>query len=177
MENNFCRRCGSALSQTDGHIFACANGHTIYANAAPAVGLILLDQDNRMLVLERAHNPGKGFLDIPGGFCDGAETAEAAVARETLEEVGIQSSQYTTPQLVISALDYYDFAGETVTVLSITFWAKLTEPVSPVAGDDAASAEFVDLASIGKLFFAGVQAAVERFTADHSIIGAEKQRG
>ncbi len=177
MENNFCRRCGGALSQTDGHIFSCANGHTIYANAAPAVGLILLDQDDRILVLERAHDPGEGTLDIPGGFCDGAETAEAAVARETLEEVGIKSSQYTTPQLILTALDYYDFAGETVTVLSITFWAKLIEPVTPVAGDDAASAEFVDIDSVGKMFFPGVQAAVDQFIADHSIISAVKQRG
>ena len=42
-----------------------------------------------MLVCRRAIDPAKGTLDLPGGFIDMNETGEEGVAREVLEETGL----------------------------------------------------------------------------------------
>ena len=45
-----------------------------------------------LLVLRRDHTPGipwPGYLDLPGGGREGAESAEDCVLRETREEVGL----------------------------------------------------------------------------------------
>lgn len=46
----------------------------------------------RIVVIERDDNPGipwPGYLDLPGGGREGAETAQACVLREAREEVGL----------------------------------------------------------------------------------------
>ena len=60
----------------------------MYNNVASAVGVIFHDKDCNVLFEKRAKNPRKGFLALPGGFCDRDETAEQAVLRECLEETG-----------------------------------------------------------------------------------------
>ncbi|TFG58768.1 MAG: NUDIX domain-containing protein, partial [Spirochaetales bacterium] len=42
----------------------------------------------RLLFIRRNRNPGKGLLDLPGGFVDPAESAETAIRREIKEELG-----------------------------------------------------------------------------------------
>src|SRR5687768_1097546 len=90
VEMNFCRRCGARLTRK-GPAYNCEQGHLIFCNAAPAVGVVLTNDKNEVLILERAIDPGKGMLDIPGGFCDGSESLEDATVRELQEEVGFVS--------------------------------------------------------------------------------------
>jgi ADP-ribose pyrophosphatase YjhB (NUDIX family) len=165
---NYCRRCGEAFASSEGHVFTCPNGHVIYANASPAVALILEDSKGRIVVLERGVDPGKGTYDLPGGFCDGNESLEAAVEREIAEEIGIQNHHYTKPVLVSSGIDMYQLAGEQIPVLSSTFYARLLdERVELQADDDAASAEFmvVDETFAATLFFPSLQDAVKKYLA------------
>lgn len=144
LEMNFCRRCGSAFVKRERHIYTCSNGHVIFANASPAVGLLLYNEGGQVLVLERAIDPGKGRLDVPGGFCDGVEPLEDAMHREAQEELGLDPSQYGPLQYVLSYNDPYDFAGEELPVLAVIFRADLRPGAVPVAADDAASAIFMD---------------------------------
>jgi len=148
MEMNFCRRCGAKLTQTSGHVYNCQNGHTIYANASPASCLLVVNNAGEVLIATRALEPGIGLLDAPGGFCDGAETFEDSVTRELEEEVGLKSSDYTTPEYLLSGLDTYDYGGETVDVLGNVYWARLVgnPPLQPK--DDVAEAKFVSMESI-----------------------------
>lgn len=49
----------------------------------------------RLVVLERDHTPGipwPGYLDLPGGGRDGAETPQQTTLRETYEEIGLRLS-------------------------------------------------------------------------------------
>lgn len=68
-------------------------GFTYFHNAAVAVMAVLV-HDSRILVIVRNRHPGKGCLDLPGGFVDPGESAEEALTRELHEELGIRISSF-----------------------------------------------------------------------------------
>jgi 8-oxo-dGTP diphosphatase len=53
------------------------------------VGAVIIDKD-RVLLVKRAHEPLKGEWSLPGGAVDVGETLHQAVAREVLEETGLE---------------------------------------------------------------------------------------
>ena len=54
-----------------------------------AVGAVILDRD-RVLLVKRAHEPLKGEWSLPGGSVELGETLETALAREVVEETGLE---------------------------------------------------------------------------------------
>lgn len=140
MENKFCRRCGGPLVNKQDHFFVCDKGHEFYANAAPTTIAFLVNDQKEVLTVVRKYDPGKGKLDWPGGFCDGAETFEAALAREIAEEVGLTPEDYETPQYLTSVIDPYTYKGETLNVICAVFWSKLRSGVIIRPGGDVSEA-------------------------------------
>lgn len=67
--------------------YECSNCHYSFFNNAKAAVFIVFVKDNQMLVSERALEPNKGMYDLPGGFVDFGETAQAAAIREVAEEL------------------------------------------------------------------------------------------
>jgi len=148
MEMNFCRRCGTPLTHVKNHIYTCQNGHTLFANASPAAGIWLLNDKNELLVATRAQEPGKGTLDSPGGFCDGAETAIDCAIREMEEELGLKPSDYTQPEFLLNGMDRYEYQGEMLDVHTILFVSKTKGSPTIKPADDVAKAEFLPIESI-----------------------------
>ncbi|MFZ2544740.1 MAG: NUDIX domain-containing protein [Candidatus Saccharimonadales bacterium] len=148
MEMNFCRRCGSRLTDKTNGVYVCENGHTLFANSAPTVGMFFVTDDNQILLSVRGIEPLKGMLDTPGGFVDSAETFEEALARELQEELGLDDSQYETPKYLCSASSEYLYQNENRNVLTVFFWSKLHPGAQPVADDDVADIKFAPVNDI-----------------------------
>src|SRR6266550_1497815 len=87
----FCPHCGKNmhLKQLDREkVRICENcGYTYWYKAKPVVSIII-HEDDKILLLERAREPFKGYWVLPGGFTSFWETAEIAIKREVEEEVG-----------------------------------------------------------------------------------------
>jgi len=94
IEYNFCPQCGHTLSKAliSGCLReqcpACSFVH--WGEFSLGVGGVLW-RDGKVLLVQRAHNPGQGAWTIPGGYVDQDEKAAEAAAREIREETGVNS--------------------------------------------------------------------------------------
>lgn len=61
----------------------------IHAHFTATAGAIVLDDENRVLLLKHRYRSGSGW-GIPGGFIEREEQPEEALKRELQEEVGLQ---------------------------------------------------------------------------------------
>jgi ADP-ribose pyrophosphatase YjhB (NUDIX family) len=99
-----------------------------------AVGAVVSDELGRVLLIERARDPGRGMLGMPGGFIDPYESAEQALRREAREELGleIQGVQY-----LMSASNTYQYHGVVYPVLDVYFSATISskETIRPEASE------------------------------------------
>lgn len=135
---NFCRRCGTALTNTQDNVFSCEKGHVLFADNAPSTAVFFVRDDGKVLLARRAVDPRKGMLDAIGGFVQLNEAAEEAAIREINEETGLNPDQYDELKLLGTAIGHYPYEGERVPVLTIIFWAHLHPGVELQANDDVA---------------------------------------
>jgi len=87
----FCPSCGAqSLYVHNSKAQKCsACGFEFYTNSAAAVAAIITNSAGQILLTKRAFEPGKGMLDLPGGFVDPLESAEHALYREIKEELNL----------------------------------------------------------------------------------------
>ena len=126
MKNDFnlCPMCGSKNIQNknDRKWFCPDCGFDLYCNVAASVGVLIFDDENNFLFEKRAKEPKKGLLTQPGGFIDADESAEAAVARECLEELG---AQVTDIRYLGSYPNTYEYKNITYKTCDMFFTAKI----------------------------------------------------
>lgn len=92
----FCPRCAQALiTRHEGgrDRLACPDAtckFVHFGDFSIGVGAVVL-RDNRVLLIRRGHEPGRGWWQLPGGYAEHDETLVDAVEREVLEEAGVRA--------------------------------------------------------------------------------------
>lgn len=120
---NFCPNCGSKRIAYDGRKkFTCGDCSLKYfQNVAAAAGTIL-ECDGKIVLIRRGQEPGKGKLDLPGGFVDPGETAEQAARREIKEELKIDVGPLEYLGSYPNTYEYENFAYSSCDLL---FYRKI----------------------------------------------------
>jgi len=65
-------------------------GFVFYLDPKVAVGTIIRDERNQVVLVRRAIEPGYGLWVFPGGYVDRGEQVHAAAIREAREEAGLE---------------------------------------------------------------------------------------
>ncbi len=108
------------------------------------MGAVVTDEQGRLLLIKRGHEPGAGLWSLPGGRVEPGETDAEALVREMREETGLVVragrllGSVRRPAGDGDVLDIRDYAA---TVIGGTL-----DP-----GDDAADARWVDVGDFGSL--------------------------
>jgi ADP-ribose pyrophosphatase YjhB (NUDIX family) len=129
-------------------------GRVHYTDPKVAVGVAVF-RDDRLLLVRRAVDPGRGKWSLPGGYLDVGEVPRAAAAREALEEAGV--SVDVGPVVDVFANPPED--GGAVFVLFAAVWRS----GEPEGGDDADDAAFFRRGDLPPLAFASTASMVDRW--------------
>jgi mutator protein MutT len=111
-----------------------------------AVGAVVVDHD-RLLLVRRGRGPAAGTWSVPGGRVESGETLAEAVTRELLEETGIEG-------VCGPLLGWAERIDESEHYVILDFEVTLVGNDQPVAGDDAAEAQWVELHDVAELHLA-----------------------
>lgn len=92
---SYCPLCGGdlelrTLKTTEPERLVCRRcGFVFYQDPKVAVGTIIQNESNHIVMVRRAIEPGYGKWVFPGGFVDRGEAVLTAAVREAREEAGI----------------------------------------------------------------------------------------
>ena len=131
----FCPSCARpGGGWVGGREFRCpACGFRFFQNVAAACG-VLIAHEGRFLFLERAKDPAKGLLGLPGGFVDPGESVEVGLAREVAEEIGGALGPIV---FLASFPNRYPFAGVEYHTCDLYFRAELVGDPGLLKADPA----------------------------------------
>jgi NAD+ diphosphatase len=98
----FCGICGApTFADRAGHLIRCTNdacGHDFFPRLDPAIIVLVTDGERALLGRQKSWPPGR--YSTIAGFVEPGESLEDAVAREVMEETGIEvlSTRYDSSQ-------------------------------------------------------------------------------
>jgi ADP-ribose pyrophosphatase YjhB (NUDIX family) len=127
----------------------------------PCVGAVVHDDEGRLLVVRRGHDPGAGLWSIPGGRVEHGESDVEAVVREVLEETGL----HVTVGVHLGTVER-EGPGGTVYDIRDYACAVAVPGTTPLAGDDADEVRWVDRGELADLdLVAGLVESLEQWGA------------
>jgi 8-oxo-dGTP diphosphatase len=92
----YCPICGGVLESrslkpSEPARLVCGRcGFVFYLDPKVAVGTIITDESERVVLVRRAIEPGYGKWVFPGGYVDRGEQVQMAAIREAREETGLE---------------------------------------------------------------------------------------
>ena len=159
----FCPPCGGPLESRllkDGdppRLVCGACGFVFYLDPKLAVGTVISDDRNRIVLVKRAIEPGYGKWVFPGGYVDRGEDVQLAAVREAREEVGLDVR-------IDRLINIYSYTGRTPVVV---VYAATMIGGSLACDDEGLEANFFEAAAIpwDELAFRSTQEALREFLA------------
>jgi 8-oxo-dGTP diphosphatase len=158
----FCATCGGRLSEraaprTPQRCESCGRLH--FRDPKVGVGVVVHDEQGRLLLVRRGVEPAAGKWALPAGFVDAGEDPRAAARREALEETGLQVT-------VGRVIDVYPGEPGSGVTFFLSFDAEVVGGRLE-AGDDATDVGFFPADALPELAFASTeQAAGDRTVPD-----------
>jgi ADP-ribose pyrophosphatase YjhB (NUDIX family) len=155
----FCNRCGQAMEErfTAGRMrpvcSACGEVHFIDPKVAAAV---LIEQEGKVLLTRRAHNPQKGLWVTPGGFVDHDEDPRHAAARECEEETGLRVE-------IVELVDVISSVGQPGAASIVIFYRARVLGGELKAADDAELVTFFGPDELPELAFEPTRVVLEKW--------------
>jgi 8-oxo-dGTP diphosphatase len=104
------------------------------------VGAVAVDNE-RLLLVRRGRGMAAGLWSVPGGRVEAGETLAEAVVRELSEETGLEG-------VCDRFLGWVERVGDDHHFVILDFVVEVLEGGDPVAGDDAAEAQWVPLPEV-----------------------------
>jgi 8-oxo-dGTP diphosphatase len=159
-KKKFCPYCGRRLTERmmEGSLrLYCEHcQEAIYENPIPATCLVVIDDQDRVLLVKRSVEPKLGSWCLPGGFMELGETPEQGALRELEEETGLSGTIERLLGVVTNQSSQYD------TVFMAGFLVKEFTG-SPVAGDDASDAAFFTRERLPEVAFDSHKMFIRRY--------------
>jgi 8-oxo-dGTP diphosphatase len=135
VQYQFCPTCGGQLQTRtlkpgDPPRLVCtACGFIFYMDPKVAVGTIIRTDDEQLVLVRRAIQPGYGLWVFPGGYVDRGEEITAAAVREAREESGFEVR-------IDGLINIYSYPGRSIIIVVYAATA--------VAGDLCADEECLE---------------------------------
>lgn len=141
-----CPRCGATeIVSHEGKAMKCMACDFLYFHNCASSVAGIIEYEGKIIVGERARDPLKGRLDLPGGFVDYNESMEEALLREIKEELNV------IPQAVTyhsSSHNEYTY-GDVTYFCNVAFFRCQLDSLDGIcAGDDFGTFQFFDPADI-----------------------------
>lgn len=167
---SFCPKCKSdKLVFNNSHYWHCPDCDFLYFhNTATAVAAIIIWQ-GKVLLTTRGKAPGKGLLDLPGGFVDHNESLEYALTREVEEELGFNIPE-TEWRYLRSEPNQYHYRDIDYRTLDSVFTCELkAEPKLTCEPTEIADYAWVALSDVDtkQIAFPSLKKALELFISQH----------
>lgn len=156
---NFCPQCGTPLQDREAYGRVrryCPTCDRLIFRDPKVAAAVLVEENGRVLLVQRIFGPAKGRWSLPAGFVEYDEQPATTAVRECLEETGLEV-ELTGLLDVIPGEGLPGEASFTVVYRGRVVGGTLR------AGDDAGGVGFFPLDALPPLAFASTRAALERW--------------
>ena len=143
----YCPVCGSKhfVVQNEKSKRCESCGFEYFLNPNSAVAAFILNKEGELLVTRRKYEPGRGTLDLPGGFCDIGETIGEALIREVKEETNLDIKE---KHYFCSLPNKYRYSDFDIPTLDAFFVCKVVDETALKAADDVEEAIWTPLSEV-----------------------------
>jgi len=153
---SFCPYCGVPVEQRVlfGEVRPqCPDCGWIYFEDPKVAAGVLIEEDGRVLLIQRNNEPARGLWSFPAGFINAREDPADAARRECLEETGLQV-RITGLAALVSGREHPRGAD-----IVLVYHAQITGGAL-LAGDDADQAVFFGRDELPELAFRATRIAL-----------------
>jgi len=167
---NYCPACSSQkISFEKNKVFRCPEcGFTYYHNTAAATACIIRSEAG-ILFLVRSREPGRGKLDLPGGFVDPGEGAEEGLLREIKEELSLDLKGVSNPIFFVSFPNTYLYKNISYNTCDLFFcldFPGLCEKDMQTEKSEISAVRFIKIEDLDmeEIAFESVKKAISLYT-------------